>query len=147
MSISAVNNLLGVSINQHGDGSIKDTLRNIKASGEFVVNTVCEDIAMQAQTCSEVLPADVSEIDAAKLTLLPSRTIAVPRIAESPIQFECLLHSLTPFESAVLVVGRVTAMHFRTGLVSNHRIALDAYAPLGRLAGRTFCKVGDLIEA
>jgi flavin reductase (DIM6/NTAB) family NADH-FMN oxidoreductase RutF len=146
MSLSAVNNLVAISINERDSGGVKDTVRNIVARREFVINTVAEPLAVQAQTCADHFPPDVSEVTVAGLGLIPSRAIATPRIVESPIHFECVLHSILPFETAQLIVGRVVVMHARNGLVEGARVNLERYAPLGRLAGRAYCKVGDVID-
>ena len=146
MSLSAVNNLVAISINERGPEGVKDTMRNIVARREFVINTVSEALAVQAQTCADDFPPHVSEVSVAGLSLVASQTIATPRIAESPIHFECTLHSILPFETAQLIVGRVVVMHAREGLIEGARVSLDGYAPLGRLAGRAYCKVGDIIN-
>jgi flavin reductase (DIM6/NTAB) family NADH-FMN oxidoreductase RutF len=146
MSVSAINNLLAISVNERAGGT-KDTVDNIRARGEFVINTVPEALAQQVQLCSEHFPSDVSEVEQAGLTVVPSTAIATPRIKETPIQFECKVHSMLPFETAQLIVGRVVVMHARAGLVNDYKVAIDRYLPLGRLAGRTYCRIGDLVHA
>ena len=67
----------------------KDSLNNIEATGEFVWNLVTRELAEQMnQTCAAV-PPDVSEFDLAGLTPEPSRIVDVPRVAQSPVSFEC----------------------------------------------------------
>ena len=145
MSISAINSLVAISINLRASGT-KDTVRNIKSRGEFVINTVPTSMAHQVQACSQAFGPDISEVDEIGLTLIPSQSIATPRIAESKIHFECKLHSSARYESADLFVGKVILMHALTGLVSDYKVSLELYTPIGRLGGRRFCEVGDIIE-
>ena len=88
----------------------------------------------------------MSEVERTGLHLLPSTQIEVPRIAESKIQFECKLHSITPFGASHLVVGEVLAMHALKGLVADCKIDTLRYGALGRVAGRNYCKVNDIID-
>jgi flavin reductase (DIM6/NTAB) family NADH-FMN oxidoreductase RutF len=122
----------------------KDTLRNIRAHPQFVINTVSEQLAAETQLCAEEFPPEVSEVDEAGLTLIPSELVTVDRIAESKIQFECRLHSITPFGASHLVVGEVLRMHALKGLVSDSKVDHAAFAALGRIAGRNYCRTGDI---
>jgi flavin reductase (DIM6/NTAB) family NADH-FMN oxidoreductase RutF len=148
MVISAGASLLAFSVGSEaaaGDRE-KDTLRNVRANGEFVINTVPEALAAQVQTCSENFPPDVSEVEVAGLTLIPSSRIRTPRIAETRIQFECKLHSIVPFGGPHLIVGQVLLMHAERGLVTDYKIDPRRYGPLGRIGGRTYCRLGELID-
>src|SRR6476620_10348842 len=71
------------------DGTKKDTLRNVEATGEFVVNAAVEALAEPLNLSSTELPAGESEVDLAGLTLRPSERVRVPRLAESPVNLEC----------------------------------------------------------
>ena len=70
-------------------GGLKDTSTHIRDQGSFVINLVDEALGAQMNQCAIDFPPDVSEIDAAKLTTLPSEKIHVPRIAEAPAALEC----------------------------------------------------------
>src|SRR5947207_5041074 len=74
--------------NELGDG-YKDTERNIRDSGEFVVNLVDEALAERMNICAVDFPAGTGELNAAELTALPSVGVRAPRIAQSPVSFEC----------------------------------------------------------
>lgn len=137
--------LLGFSVGPGPRGN-KDTLRHAARTGEFVINTVSEDLAHQAQACGYDHPVEVSEQELTGLTPTPSLRIGAPRIAESRIQFECRLHSITRFGRSDLVVGEVLLMHARQGLVNDHKIDPAMYAALGRLGGRNYCRVRDVIS-
>ena len=121
-------------------------MRNARANGEFVVNTVPVALAERVQKCSQNFPPGVSEVEEAGLTLIPSVKIATPRIAETRVQFECRLHSILPFGDANLVIGQVLLVHARRGLVRDYKIDPGEYTPLGRIGGRTYCSLGNLIH-
>lgn len=90
----------------------KDTQRHIRQTGEFVVNLV-PYAAREAMHVTAVEFVDgTDEIAEAGLTVLPSSRVAPPRIAESPVAFECRLMQSTPMPSGhTIVLGRVVAMH------------------------------------
>jgi flavin reductase (DIM6/NTAB) family NADH-FMN oxidoreductase RutF len=145
ISLSATSSLLGFSVAVGARGA-KDTLVNIEAMREFVINTVPVELAHQVQASAQDVPSEVSEVDLTGLGLLPSTLIRTPRIAQTKIQLECELYSITEFETARLIAGRVVMMHARTGLVHDHKVDPRAYDPLGRLGGRTYCRIGDIID-
>jgi flavin reductase (DIM6/NTAB) family NADH-FMN oxidoreductase RutF len=143
VSLSAASSLVGFSI---ATGiRTKDTLVNIEAMREFVINTVPEELAIQVQACAADVTPDVSEVELTGLSVLPSSIIKTPRVAETKIQFECRLHSITAFGTGRLIAGEVVMMHARAGLVKEGKVDLAQYAPLGRLAGRNYCRIGDVI--
>src|ERR1700752_4427153 len=71
------------------DKSLKDTSAHIRERGEFVINLVDEALGEQMNQCAVDFPPEVSEIEAAKLNLLPSAKVKIPRIAEAPAALEC----------------------------------------------------------
>ena len=71
------------------DKSLKDTSAHIRDRGEFVINLVDEALGPQMNQCAVDFPPEVSEIEAAKLNLLPSEKVKIPRIAEAPAALEC----------------------------------------------------------
>ena len=79
--------------NSTGDG-YKDTERNIRETGEFVVNLVDEALAERMNICAVDFPSAIGELEEARLTPLASVGVRPPRIAESPVSFEC--HSASP---------------------------------------------------
>jgi flavin reductase (DIM6/NTAB) family NADH-FMN oxidoreductase RutF len=131
-------------------GTYKDTVRNILANGEFVINSVSESMALQVQECSVSYPPDVSEVEKVGFHTVPSIKIAPPRIRESLIHFECRLHRTVPFgdghSKTTVVVGEVVATHCAQGLLSGHRIDHQKLKPLGRIAGRSYCRTGDVVQ-
>jgi flavin reductase (DIM6/NTAB) family NADH-FMN oxidoreductase RutF len=104
----------------------KDSVRNIEQTGEFVWNLVTRPRAeAMNQTCVAVAP-EVSEFELAGLTPLASRLVAPPRIAESPVSFECRLTQLLQLQDVSgqklptwLVLGEVMAVHIAQRLLVN----------------------------
>ena len=124
----------------------KYTLQNIQRNREFVINTVPQELAHQVQLCGEEQQPGVPKIELAGLRAMPSEKIDTPRIAESKIQFECKLHAILSFGDSHMVVGEIVLMHARNGVVRDGKIDPINYGPLGRIAGRNYCSVRDMIS-
>jgi flavin reductase (DIM6/NTAB) family NADH-FMN oxidoreductase RutF len=135
---------------RRADGTTKDTLNNITATGEFVVNIVSERLAEAVNASSKQLPPDESEFDFTGLTALPSRLVKPPRVGESLIQFECRVQEIITVSTeplgGSLVLGRIVAMHLDDSVYQGGRITLESLQPIGRCAGQTFCRVTDTFE-
>lgn len=139
------------------DGSDKDSLRNSLppeegGTGQFVVNVATEDYARQVAAAAESLPYGESEFDLVGLKSLPSSKVRPPRLAESPISFECeTVHILRTAagepSSGNLVIGRVLCVHVDDALV-NERYHVDAtqLRAIGRMGGTEYCKTQDRFE-
>lgn len=139
--------LLAISIGPR-PGSLKDTLLNIRASGEFVINMVPEGWENVVQECGTDQAADVSEVDQLGLETMPSVHVGPPRLAESKIQFECKLERIIELGDAPnhFVIGRVVLMHVRQGLARDCKIDPKSYAPVARIGGRNYVRLGDIVE-
>jgi flavin reductase (DIM6/NTAB) family NADH-FMN oxidoreductase RutF len=124
----------------------KHTLRNIRRVREFVINTVSEELASEVQLCGDEHPPGTEKVAAARLHLIASERIKTPRIAESRIQFECGLHRIVRFADSHMIVGEVLVMHAERMLLKNGKIDPLEYAPLGRIAGRNYCFVREVIS-
>jgi flavin reductase (DIM6/NTAB) family NADH-FMN oxidoreductase RutF len=106
--------------------SPKDSYRNAKETGEFVWNLATQDLAEQMnQTCAGV-PYGTDEFALAGLTKAASRIVAVPRVAESGVSFECKVSDIVPLRShtgaatsGVLVLGEVVAVHIARRLLKD----------------------------
>lgn len=128
----------------------KDTLRNIEAVPEFVINMTNEETATAMNLTATPLPPTQSEFTWAGLTPLPSRTIRVPRVAEAPIAFECTLQRIVVVSDqpggAAVIFGEVQCVHVRDDLYANGRILLEPYKPIGRLGGNGYVRVTDTFD-
>ncbi|SFI30621.1 NADH-FMN oxidoreductase RutF, flavin reductase (DIM6/NTAB) family [Bosea sp. OK403] len=135
---------------QHGPGNHpKDTTRHIAAAGEFVVNLVDEGLAEAMNICAIDFPPEVSEIDAAGLSLLPGVSVAVPRIAEAPFALECRKQvSLAFSPTRELLIGEVVRIHARAGLVDPKtlRVSMSDYKPVGRMFGDGYSRQNDRFD-
>ena len=127
----------------------KDTSRNIAKAGQFVVNLVDEPLAEAMNVTAIDFPPEISEIDAAGLTLKPGVTLPVPRIAEAPFAFECRRHTTMTFSpTRELVIGEVVHIHARAGLVDERtmRVSVTDYKPVGRLFANDYARQNDRFE-
>jgi flavin reductase (DIM6/NTAB) family NADH-FMN oxidoreductase RutF len=127
-------------------GELKDTSAHIRDRGAFVINLVDEALGEQMNTCSIDFPPEISEIDAAKLNLLPSEKIAVPRIAEAPAALECRHYTtLEVSRERRLAIGEIVHIHVRPGIVDPERLRVDMtkYRPLARLYGNFYASLGE----
>ena len=144
--------LMFAPVNRSADGSMKDTLNNILATEEFVVNVVSESIAEQMNIAATEYPSDVNEFERAELTPVPSSEIAPPRVKESPIHFECRLMHHVPVGdpqtpgSGNVIIGEVLCFHISDELYENGRIDIRKLKPIGRLAGDAYCRVTNLFD-
>ena len=126
--------LLGISINRRR-GVPKDTLRNIEATGEFVVNAVDEPLGERMVHTSGDWPGDVSEFDLTGLTAVASDLVKSPRVGESPVSMECGLHREVEVGDAVLVVGEVVRAHVSDAVVVDGRVDALRIHPVARMGG------------
>jgi flavin reductase (DIM6/NTAB) family NADH-FMN oxidoreductase RutF len=133
------------------DTGEKDTLRNVRATGEFVVNIVTERLAEAMNITSTELPSSVDEFTLAGLTAAPSVAVRPPRVAESPVHLECrVAHQLeigTAPGAATLIVGRVVHLHVDPAVLQGEdKIDLSQLRPIGRLSGAAYCRVTDTFD-
>jgi flavin reductase (DIM6/NTAB) family NADH-FMN oxidoreductase RutF len=131
------------------DSGPKDTLRNVRATGEFVVNIVTEALAEAMNVTSTEFPSDVDEFVAAGVTAERSAVVAAPRVAESPIHFECRVEQIVEVGGGpgggALVVGRIVHLHVAPSVMAGEdKIDLGALRPIGRLSGAGYCRVTDV---
>jgi len=137
------------------DGTEKDSLRNAKPAaeggvGEFVVNVVPEDLARAMAACAEPLPHGENELDMLKslgvhLHTAPSTAVRPPRLAESPLSFECRTTQVirtNPGRPAGgnIVIGQVLQVHARDGLINERfHVDPDQLLAIGRMGGLGYC--------
>ena len=133
------------------DGSKKDTLLNLEAVGEFVLNAAVEALAEKINATSRELPPGQSEADYAGLTLQPSAKVRPPRVAESPVHLECRVRQIMSIGdgplAANLVIGEVLLIHIADSVLDD-RGAVDPrkLRTIARLGGDYYCRSTDLFE-
>jgi len=133
------------------DHQTKDSLHNVRATGEFVVNIVTEELAKVMNLTSTDLPAEVNEFEIAGLSVSPSKAVRPPRVAASPIHYECKVSHIFDLGdqpgAGSVVIGRVVHIHVEESvLFGGDKIDLAKLKPIGRLGGNGYCKVTDLFE-
>ena len=124
------------------DGAMKHSLRNIRRTGEFVVNLVEEASANAMHASSEELPEEESEFEKAGLTEAPAALVQHPRIAEAAACLECRLFRLLEISATrQLVLGEILLVHAREGIIDpqTKRVSEQAYRPIGRLFASRYC--------
>ena len=142
--------VVAIGMGNHKPGRPKDSLVNIRETGQFVVNLVSEENAGQMNITAIEFESDVDELEQAGLTTLPSVRIKPPRIAESPVAMECELMQIVDLGQTGLVLGRVLAMHVRDDLVldaASHYIDTPKLRLIGRMHGRGwYARTSDLFD-
>ena len=127
----------------------KDTLANIEATGEFVVNVVVDDIAEAMNSTAAEFPTDVNEFEVGGLTAAPSELVRAPQVAESPVNMECRLNQVVAVGDGTkhaIVIGEIVLMHIRDDIINGHRINHQRLKPVGRLAGNMYCNTHNVYE-
>lgn len=115
----------------------KDTLANVRATGEFVVNIGSEHLIDQINESSGAYPREFDEFDAAGLTPEDSEFVDVPRVAEAAIAIECALHDLHEVGNGTLILGKVVNFSISESVLAEDGLPLiDKVRPPSRL-GRT----------
>lgn len=131
------------------DGTQKDTLLNVQATGEFVLNTAVESLAEAVNLTSAEIPKGESEVELAGLTLAPSLLVKPPRIAECPTHLECRVRQIVPVGdgpmSGNLVIGEIVAIHIDDSVLDDaKKIDPRKLKAIARLGGDWYCRTTDL---
>ena len=126
----------------------KDSAANIAATREFSWNLATRDLAAAMNASSAIVPADIDEFDLAGLAAAPSRLIAAPRVAASPVSFECRLtqqFELTDADGAGtgawMTFGEVVAVHIDPAMIDEGVYVTARARPILRGGG-----AGDFFE-
>ena len=129
------------------DGSEKDTLRNIRETGEYVINIVSYDMREGMNQTSLPLPHGESEWPRSGFTPAPSVVVKPDRVAEAPFSLECRLHQIVPHgtgpDAANYIIGEVVQFHVAKYLVEDGVIHPERAQQLSRLGGTWFAKTSD----
>lgn len=133
--------------NNFKDG-VKDTPRNIRNNGSFVINIVNEELAEKMHNTSAFYPAGSSEIVEQGLALAPSVSINVPRIAQAPASIECREHTTMFIGNTRIVIGEALHLWIRDELVDSEQFHIDMEAMhvVGRMGGGKYIRTGDMFD-
>jgi len=122
----------------------KDTLRNVRATGEFVVNVTPARLAEQVNETGTNYPPQFSEFDCAGLTRRPSVVVRPPSVAESPAAIECVLAGTHEFGGDTVVFGRVVAVTVAEEVLGERGPDARLIDPIARLGGDQWAVLGEI---
>jgi len=140
--------LIGISIGP-GTSKLKDTLENLRETGEFVVNAVTPELVQAVAESSRRYPLETGEAEDLGIALMPCRQVGAPRVAASPLGLECVLHRIVNLEDADVhrfVIGRVVVFHIAEEIWAGDRIDPSAFRPVGRIGGPLYVRFGEIIR-
>jgi len=131
------------------DGTKKDTLKNVEATGEFVLNSAVESLAHEINLSSKEIPHEESEVALTGLETLPSVKVNPPRLAAAPVNMECIVRQVIPLGSGPiagnLVIGQVVYFHISDSILDEKgRIDPRKLRTIARLGGDYYCRSTDL---
>jgi flavin reductase (DIM6/NTAB) family NADH-FMN oxidoreductase RutF len=138
-----------------GGGNAKDTVANIRATSQFVVNIVSEQMASQMNATSAEFPPDVDEFDISGLTPIDSELVGPPRVAESHVQMECRLVQMVRVGEEIgggtVVIGEVLLFHVDDSVLADpdrDQFTVDPsrLRAIGRMGGSTYIRTQDLFD-
>ena len=115
----------------------KDTARNIRRTGEFVVNVVTEDIAQKMNVCAIDFPPEINEVDMAGFTTVSSQAVKPPRIAEAHAALECREFTTMEIGRSRIILGQVVSVYVDDQFVdpAGPYIKADELHAIGRMNG------------
>lgn len=149
--VSADPPLAAIGFSGASDRDGKDTLANIRATGELVINLVSEDLAEAMNVTATNAPRGMDEVALAGLETAASTQVQAPRIASAPVSMECrTFQMIEPGGDSTVLLARVLQVHVRTDAFLNEaRLHIDpnVLQLIGRMhGGGGYCTTRDLFE-
>lgn len=140
-----------VTAHRSGPLPAKDTLTNVLATKEFVVNIVSEEFAEKMNLTSANVAPEVDEFTLSGLTPLPSELVRPPRVAESHAHMECRLRQTLPISNSAgatntIIFGDVLRFHVDESIVDSYKIDPEKLRAIGRMGGPTYATTRDLFD-
>jgi flavin reductase (DIM6/NTAB) family NADH-FMN oxidoreductase RutF len=124
----------------------KDSLRNVLATGEFVVCLSPEQLVEQVNATATDFPPEISEFDVVGLAREASTRVRPPRVAESPVALECVLEGTQAFGDCTVVFGRVVHVAVDEAVLRDDRPAIDLLRPMARLGADEWSAIGEVTQ-
>jgi len=130
---------------------LKDTLSNVHATREFVVNIVSEDIVEAMNLTAADYAPDINEFEVSGLTPVASDIVRPPRVLESPVNMECRVHDIVKVSDkpmgCSIVIGEVIRFHVRDSIIDKDMfIDPDKLKPVARLGGPSYSRIRDRFD-
>jgi flavin reductase (DIM6/NTAB) family NADH-FMN oxidoreductase RutF len=115
----------------------KDTARNIRRTGEFVVNVVTEDLMEKMNICATDFPPEDNELEMAGLSAAASQIVKVPRIAEAHAALECREYTTMEIGRSRIILGRVVSIYIEDRFVdpAGPYVRAEELHAIGRMNG------------
>ena len=124
----------------------KDTLRNVLATGEFVVNLSPASLLEQVNNCAARFPPDRSEVEALGIEMEPCLKVRPPRVSASPVSIECTLHSTTELGDSTVVLGDVQVISVADDVLVDGHPEYSLLDPLARLGKEEWALNAEVIS-
>ncbi len=121
-------------------GSHSDTLRNIRATGEFVCHVVSYDHVQAMNFTAIPFPPEENEFEWAGLTMAPAQKVRAPHIAEARARIECHLRQLVAIGDDTMVLGDILSVSVDPSVMRNGRVEPDLLRPVGRYSGNRYAE-------
>lgn len=131
----------------HRPDDPKDTLRNIRDTGEYVINVVSEELFEPMVKTSGEYPPEVNEFEISALATRPSRVVKPPAVASSPAHLECVLERELTLGNGTLVIGEVVAIDVDDTVFTDGYVDAMKLRPVGRLAGEFYSLTREVIRS
>lgn len=134
----------------HQDGGAKDTLANIRETGEFVCNIATWELREQMNLSSADAPHGVDEMVLAGLAAAPSRLVKPPRVALAPAHLECVhlqtveLPTTRAGSANNTIFGRVVGVHISPDIIRDGMIDMTQFRPIARLGYNDYTVVREV---
>jgi flavin reductase (DIM6/NTAB) family NADH-FMN oxidoreductase RutF len=127
----------------HAQGGLKDTVANVEATGEFVVNMATWDLREAMNATSAPAPHDVDEFALAGLTAEPAALVRPPRVKESPVHLECRHLRTVKLAGAdnTVVFGEVVGIEIADSVIEDGLVSWDRLQAIGRLGYTDYARV------
>lgn len=129
---------------------VKDTLRNIRETREFVINVVTYELAEAMNLTSGEYDASIDEFELAKIASASSHVVRPQRVAESPVSFECKLYQILDFNPAAeggsLVIGEIVSVHIDERHLKEGWLDRNSLDLIGRMGGMQYTRTKERFE-
>ncbi len=143
--------VLFAATSNHAFGGLKDSVKNIQETGEFVVNLATWELREQMNQSAVAAPSDVDEFEYAGLSKAPGKLVAPPWVEQSPAHLECLYTQTVelpadPGNTNTVVFGKVIGIHISDRALVGGKVDLQKIQPIGRLGYQDYVRVVDIFS-